>query len=85
MRIPNANKAVIDSEKLRNYILSPIHPVGRLKATFFKKLGYSTENWKVLEQDLRNQILSQNVNEVKETRYGRYYSLSWRVTWNLKD
>ncbi len=39
MRIPNANKAVIDSEKLRNYILSPIHPVGRFKATFFKKFG----------------------------------------------
>jgi len=36
-------------------------------------LGYSTENWKVLEQDLRNQILSQNVNEVKETRYGRKF------------
>ncbi|RLA94145.1 MAG: hypothetical protein DRG25_03140 [Deltaproteobacteria bacterium] len=73
MKIPNANKAVIDSEKLHNYILSPVHPVGRFKAAFFKKLGYSTNNWKVLEQDLRNQILSQNVNEVKLTRYGRKF------------
>ena len=54
MKLPNADKAIISSEKLRDYILSPIHSIGRFKAAFFKKLGYSAENWKILEQDLRN-------------------------------
>ena len=36
MKLPNADKAIISSEKLRDYILSPIHPIGRFKAAFLK-------------------------------------------------
>lgn len=37
MKLPNFEKAYIDIEKLRDYCLSLEHPVGKHKATMFKK------------------------------------------------
>ena len=39
MRIPNADRAVIDPLKLHGYLLSQGDPVGRFKAGFFVALG----------------------------------------------
>ena len=52
MRIPNADRAVIEPAKLHSYLLSRSHPVGRFKAAFFGALGYTQENWAELQQDL---------------------------------
>jgi hypothetical protein len=41
MRIPGADRAVVDEAKIRHYLLSPEHPVGDPKARFFKALGFS--------------------------------------------
>ncbi|WP_200235400.1 DUF6883 domain-containing protein [Thiohalocapsa halophila] len=35
MKLPNANQAVVDLEKLRGYCLNPAHPRGRHKARVF--------------------------------------------------
>ena len=72
-RLPNAEKAVIDVEKLQAYILSPAHPIGRFKAVFFRKLGYSVDNWEAFEQRLREHILSCDVTKMEESRYGRKF------------
>ena len=32
MRLPGAQRAIIDAAKVRDYLLSPEHPVGRAKA-----------------------------------------------------
>jgi hypothetical protein len=72
-KLPNADKAVIDSEKIRGYVLSSTHPVGRFKAAFFGRFGYSAEKWMEFEQRLRELILSQDVAAVEETQYGRKY------------
>jgi hypothetical protein len=34
MKLPNAERAEAPPEKLRDYLLSPSHPVGRFKARF---------------------------------------------------
>ena len=34
MLLPNAQGAIIDEAKLRDYLLSEVHPVGRFKARF---------------------------------------------------
>jgi hypothetical protein len=36
--LPDAERALIATEKLRDYLLSPTHAVGRFKAAFFAKL-----------------------------------------------
>ena len=38
MLIPNADRATIEPEKLRDYLLSAFHPIGRFKARFFGTL-----------------------------------------------
>jgi len=45
MCLPNADRALVEERKLRDYLLSPSHPVGRFKAALFAQLGYSQEDW----------------------------------------
>jgi len=41
--------AIIAPEKLRDYILSTAHPIGRYKSAFFRSLGYTQVHWQQLE------------------------------------
>lgn len=73
MRLPHAEEAVIEERKLRDYLLSPTHPIGRFKAAFFAQLGYARERWEELERDLREQHLREEAEEIGRTRYGKKY------------
>ncbi len=52
MRLPNAEYAVVDKAKVREYLLSTEHPVGRFKARFFRAHCYSTTEWTLLRDAL---------------------------------
>ena len=52
MQLPNAEHAVVDEVKIRAYLLSAEHPVGRFKAAFFRGLGYGAEDWPLLQSAL---------------------------------
>jgi hypothetical protein len=39
VNLPKPEQAVTDDAKLRDYLLSPMHAVGRFKAPFFASLG----------------------------------------------
>jgi hypothetical protein len=52
MKIPNGNRAIIDDAKVRDYLLSPDHPIGRFKARVFASVGYHRDNWQRLRDDL---------------------------------
>lgn len=43
MNLPGAEEAIVDDAKVRDYLLSREHPVGRFKATFFSGLGYTRD------------------------------------------
>jgi hypothetical protein len=73
LQIPNADRA--DPGKLHAYLLSRSHPVGRFKAAFFRALGYSPEDWRRLEADLRNQHLSKDAAPEEGTSYGQKYTI----------
>jgi hypothetical protein len=75
MRIPFADRAVIDPIKLRDYLLSQKHPLGRHKARFFRALGYQRSNWARLDRDLRFQHLSGPVARSTETSHGTVYEI----------
>jgi len=53
VQLPGVDQAVVDVAKIRDYLLSRAHPVGRFKAAFFTLLGYSAAEWEVLAGDLR--------------------------------
>jgi hypothetical protein len=49
----NQKEVIIGVAKIRDYLLSTSHPIGRFKALFFFRLGYATDEWEILERDLR--------------------------------
>jgi hypothetical protein len=43
---------VVEDAKVRDYLLSPTHPVGRFKSVFFVALGFSPDRWEELRDAL---------------------------------
>lgn len=80
MRLPNADRAVIDPAKLQAYLLSEAHPVGRFKAAFFFGLGYTAESWRRLEEDLRSQHLTRDAMPMGTNPYGQKYEIRASLT-----
>lgn len=74
MKVPNSEKAIIPIEKLRDYLLSDVHPIGRFKAAFFQELGYSAIDWEVFENDIRS-LLDNEVVNIIETQFGTKYEV----------
>jgi len=80
MQLPGVANAVIEPRKLRDYLLSHVHPVGRTKAVFFEGMGYSRENWHVLASDLRSQAEHAAAREAATTPFGTKYEVRGTVT-----
>jgi uncharacterized protein DUF6883 len=52
VRLPNVDHAVVEDAKVRDYLLSPTHPVGRFKSVFFVALGFHVDQWELLRDAL---------------------------------
>ena len=75
MLLPNADEAVIDPEKLRDYLLSTEHPHGRFKARVFGALGFRADRWQELESALRSQHLTQEAERVATVVEGQKFKI----------
>jgi hypothetical protein len=73
MQLPQADSATIAPEKIRDYLLSPSHPVGRFKANFFSELGFSQDLWQELEGQIRVHAQSGDVALGSASEYGQKY------------
>lgn len=71
MKLPS--DALIATEKLTKYLLVK-RPVGD-KSEFLGRAGYTLDNWQQLEQDIRQQVLSQEAVPIEQTRYGEYFEI----------
>lgn len=72
MRIPGAERAVVDDAKIRDYLLSPEHPVGGPKARFFKSLGFSRNDWVAVQQIIAG-FVGSDAQLGKRTGFGQKY------------
>jgi len=48
MKLPSAHLALVDPEKIVDYLLNPAHPDNGGKAAFFVALGFSRDQWQPL-------------------------------------
>ena len=71
MKLPGAERAVIDRPKVADYLLSESHPVGRFKSAFFIGLGYSATAWEALAADLVRHAADNEAVATDATRYGQ--------------
>jgi len=80
MSLANADRAVIDPAKVRDYLLSATHPVGRFKAAFFFALGYSADRWEVLRDDILALARTGIASPGQPSPYGRKLELDGILT-----
>src|SRR5947209_7422407 len=73
MVLPGAEHAVVDAAKVRDYLLSHEHPIGRFKAVFFESLGYAQIDWMRLQTDLLDLCRSRDAVEGQTSQFGRKY------------
>lgn len=75
VRLPNAEHARIDSEKVLNYLISDVHPDGKHKAEFFKAFGFSAEDWQVLREKLLKHGQEHDVCAEVQSPFGTRYTV----------
>ncbi len=73
MKLPNSENAYIPLLKLKGYLLSETHSVGRSKAKFFRSLGFNEGNIEILKQGLIAIARSEEVIEAIASEHGVKY------------
>jgi hypothetical protein len=58
MILPNAANAIIEQEKVVDYLLNATHPDNGGKAAFFNRLGFSPDDWVFFANALRQVALN---------------------------
>lgn len=53
MKLPNAENAVVEREKIADYLLNPAHPDNGGKAPFFLSHGFQPDHWQTLATAFR--------------------------------
>ena len=74
--LPAAERAHIDPAKVRDYLLSTVHPVGRFKAVVFQALGYTAEAWEKLRDDLLALARMSDAVPGQASSFGQKYEVS---------
>jgi hypothetical protein len=79
MKLPNAKNAVVDREKIVNYLLNAAHPDNGGKAAFFFGLGFRRDDWKLLAISLQKLAETSAVIKNVESPHGRKYILRGNI------
>lgn len=87
MQLPNRANAYISPKKLREYLLSDTHPVGRFKSKVFTAVGFTEHNVNSLREGLLAIAYTNEVREESQGTYGRKYVLDGvlKERWSIVD
>ena len=75
MKLPNADKALVQREKITDYLLNAAHPDNNGKAEFFESFGFRSDDWKTLAKAMRQMTLGGEVITSLDTSHGVKYVL----------
>jgi hypothetical protein len=84
MKLPNADRAVVAMEKLRDYCLSithsPAHPRGRHKARdFATALGITSEDVQQLKAAILSAVIIDEATTTEEDEYGQRFVVDFSM------
>jgi hypothetical protein len=79
MKLPNAEKAVAEREKIEGYLLNAAHPDNGGKATFFEGLGFRRDKWETLAKALRMLATQAEIAQSVESPHGRKYVIVGQI------
>lgn len=78
MRLPNADRAIVDIEKLRGYCLNVNHPRGRHKArVFLSTLGLAASDAERVHSALLHAAVAEEAVLTETDEYGRRYRVDF--------
>jgi hypothetical protein len=81
MKLPNADNAVVDLRKLRDYCLSMDHPRGKHKARVFDAvLGLTDADAEILQGALLRAALQEEATATDADEYGQRYVIDFRMS-----
>ena len=66
---------MVEPAKVRDYLLSRSHPIGRFKAVFFLSLGYTADDWAQLAFDLVQIAHDLDAEDVGSNPFGTKYAV----------
>jgi hypothetical protein len=75
VKLPHHDSVQVDIRKVRDYLLSPMHPVGRFKARVFKALGFDVAAVEAFVAEVRRIASEGDVSEVEDFEFGRKYTV----------
>ncbi len=73
MRLPHADRVLVEREKITNYLLNPEHPDNGGKAAFFAALGFHRNNWTALASAFESMALDSPVTKSLISAHGEKY------------
>jgi hypothetical protein len=76
VKLPFVESVVVETEKVRDYLLSSVHPVGKFKAAYFAELGYQQEEWFRLVEALLAIAQEGNAVPGQLSQFGHKYEIS---------
>ena len=86
MLIPNAENAVVDIRKLRDYCLSLEHDDGKHKARLFSSiLGMTADNAEELRQILLQVVKTHEAQLGRQDEFGQRYILDFTLEWQNRS
>ena len=79
MKLPNAHLALVEREKVLDYLLNQTHPDNGGKAAFFIGLGFSPDRWPELARSLVRLAEETEIVESIESVHGMKYIVDGRL------
>lgn len=79
MKVPNAERALVEQEKLTDYLLNLAHPDNGGKAQFFFSAGFTKGDWHILAMALRQLIEQSPVTIKVESPHGIKYVIDGKI------
>ncbi|MBM4166496.1 MAG: hypothetical protein FJ218_06225 [Ignavibacteria bacterium] len=73
MQLPHKENAYVPFEKLTDYLLSPLHSVGKHKMRVLRKVGFDEANIEKLENALLEIAKKETITQTLQTNYGMKY------------
>jgi hypothetical protein len=79
LKLPNANKAIVERDKIVNYLLNSAHPDNGGKAEFFEGLGFRRKVWKTLAAAFLALARHEEVARSLKSPHGKKYVIIGRI------
>lgn len=79
MKLPNADKATVQREKIVDYLLNRAHPDNSGKDEFFTALGFRRKEWKALAAAFLALARQTEIAESMESPHGQKYVIIGRI------